>query len=57
MTENGAPPGSGRQREKLDLAAFTAYLLGAVVPLIALAWVADRFVFPTVNDRLDIRPA
>lgn len=53
MTELAAAPGSGRQREKLDLGAFTAYLLGAVVPLIALTWVANRFVFPTLYDRLD----
>jgi putative nucleotidyltransferase with HDIG domain len=49
----GAAPGNSRQREKLDLAAFSAYLLGAVIPLGTLAWVADRYVLPTLDDRLD----
>jgi putative nucleotidyltransferase with HDIG domain len=49
----GNPSGITRQREKLDLAAFSAYLLGAVIPLGTLAWVADRYVLPTLGDRLD----
>ena len=38
--------------QKLDRVAFTAYFLGAIVPLLALAVVVDRFVLPTVTDRL-----
>ncbi len=30
--------------QKLDRAAFTAYFLGAVVPLVALAFVVERYV-------------
>jgi len=37
---------------KLDRAAFTAYFLGAVVPLVALVVVVDRFVMPALGDRL-----
>jgi len=37
---------------ELDRVAFTAYFLGAIVPLIALGVVVDRFVLPTVTDRL-----
>ena len=37
---------------KLDRAAFTAYFLGAVVPLVALVVVVDRFVLPALGDRL-----
>ncbi len=37
--------------QKLDRVAFTAYFLGAIVPLIALAVVVDRFVLPVVADR------
>jgi len=38
--------------QKLDRIVFTAYFLGAVVPLVALAFVAERFVLDTVEDRL-----
>lgn len=38
--------------QKLDRVAFTAYFLGAIVPLIALGVVVDRFVLPTIEDRL-----
>lgn len=34
----------------IDRAAFTAYFLGAVVPLLALAFVVQRFVLPTLSD-------
>ncbi|MFQ5418055.1 MAG: HD-GYP domain-containing protein [Myxococcota bacterium] len=37
--------------QKLDRVAFTAYFLGAVVPLVALAFVTERFVLPTLADR------
>jgi HD-GYP domain-containing protein (c-di-GMP phosphodiesterase class II) len=37
---------------KLDRAAFTAYFLGAVVPLVALVVVVERFVLPALDDRL-----
>lgn len=37
--------------QKLDRVAFTAYFLGAVVPLLALGVVVDRFVLPAVADR------
>ncbi len=37
---------------KLDQVAFTAYFLGAVVPLIGLVVVVERYVFPTLADRL-----
>lgn len=40
--------------EKLDRAASTAYFLGAVAPLVALAVVIDRFVLPHLHDRLAI---
>jgi len=36
--------------QKLDRVAFTAYFLGAVVPLLALGLVIDRFVLPAVSD-------
>ena len=36
--------------QKLDRVAFTAYFLGAVVPLVALALVIEKFVFPTLSD-------
>ncbi len=39
---------------KLDRVAFTAYFLGAVVPLGALAVVVERFVLPALADRLAI---
>ena len=38
--------------QKLDRVAFTAYFLGAVVPLVALGLVVERFVLRTLNDRL-----
>jgi putative nucleotidyltransferase with HDIG domain len=38
--------------QKLDRVAFTAYFLGAIVPLVALGIVIDRFVLPAVTDRL-----
>lgn len=38
--------------QKLDRAAFTAYFLGAVVPLVALAVVVDQFVLPDLTDRI-----
>lgn len=39
-------------RQQLDRVAFTAYFLGAVVPLAALAVVVERFVMPEIDDRL-----
>jgi hypothetical protein len=36
--------------QKLDRVAFVAYFLGAIVPLVALAWVAQRFALPVVPD-------
>jgi len=39
---------------KLDRVAFTAYFLGAVVPLVALVVVVERFVLPALGDRLAI---
>jgi putative nucleotidyltransferase with HDIG domain len=38
--------------QKLDRIVFTSYFLGAVVPLVALAVVVDRFVLPDIADRL-----
>lgn len=38
--------------QSLDRIAFTAYFLGAIVPLIALSVVVDRFVLPGISDRL-----
>jgi putative nucleotidyltransferase with HDIG domain len=40
--------------QKLDRAAFTAYFLGAVVPLAALVAVVERFVLPALGDRLAV---
>lgn len=37
--------------DKLDRATFSAYFLGAVVPLLALAVVVDRFALPMLSDR------
>ncbi len=34
----------------LDRVAFTAYFLGAIVPLIALAFVVDRYVVPNIGE-------
>ena len=36
--------------QKLDRVAFVAYFLGAIVPLVALAWVAQRFALPVVPE-------
>jgi putative nucleotidyltransferase with HDIG domain len=41
--------------QKLDRVAFVAYLLGAVVPLVALAVVVERFALPAVADRYESR--
>lgn len=38
--------------QKFDRIVFTTYFLGAVVPLVALAFISDRFVLPTLDDRL-----
>ncbi len=38
--------------QKLDRVAFTAYFLGAVVPLVALTVVVERYVFPAITDHL-----
>jgi len=40
--------------QKLDRVAFISYLLGAIVPLLALAVVVERFVLQTLSDRLEI---
>lgn len=37
--------------QKLDRIVYTVYLLGAVVPLVALAFVAQHFVLPSLSDR------
>jgi putative nucleotidyltransferase with HDIG domain len=52
MSDRG--PSSSIFSHKLDRVAFTAYFLGAVVPLVALAVVVERFVFPTLRDRLAV---
>ena len=49
--------GSSRRRssifsQKLDRVAFISYFLGAVVPLAALAVVVQRYLLPTITDRL-----
>ncbi len=36
--------------QKLDRVAFVAYFLGAIVPLVALAWVAQRFALPVLPE-------
>jgi putative nucleotidyltransferase with HDIG domain len=36
--------------QKLDRAALTSYFLGAVVPLVALGFVSERYVFPDLSD-------
>ncbi len=38
---------------ELDRASFSAYFLGAVIPLVALAVVVERFALPTLSDRND----
>ena len=43
-------PSSSIFSQKLDRAAFTAYFLGAIVPLVALAFVVERYVLPTDPD-------
>jgi putative nucleotidyltransferase with HDIG domain len=40
--------------QRLDRVAFFAYLLGAVVPLTALAITIERFVIPGIADRLTV---
>ena len=45
--------GSRLFSDQLDRVAFSAYFLGAVVPLIALAVVVERFALPTLSDRND----
>ncbi len=39
--------------DKLDRLTFSAYFLGAVVPLVALAVVVERFALPTMSARND----
>ena len=39
--------------QNLDRIAFTAYFLGAIVPLIALWVVVERFALPGIEDRLE----
>ena len=34
----------------LDRIAFTAYFLGAIVPLIALVFVVNRYVIPNISE-------
>lgn len=45
-----APHRSSIFAQKLDRTAFTAYFLGAVVPLVALAYVVQTYVLPTLPD-------
>ena len=40
--------------QSLSAAAFVSYLLGAVVPLMALAFVAQYFVLPDLEDRINL---
>lgn len=46
--------GSARQgsifAQKLDRIAFTSYFLGAIVPLVALAFIVERFVLPSLGE-------
>jgi putative nucleotidyltransferase with HDIG domain len=42
----------GRLTDRLDRVAYSAFFLGAVVPLIALALTLERFVLPGLDDRL-----
>jgi len=37
--------------QRLDRTTFTAYFLGAVVPLLALGFVVDRYVIPTISSK------
>jgi len=45
-----AKPTTSIFSQKLDRAALTAYFLGAIVPLVALAFVVERYVLPTQSD-------
>ena len=45
------PKGSSLFSDKLDRVTFSTYFLGAVVPLIGLAVVVERFALPTLSDR------
>jgi putative nucleotidyltransferase with HDIG domain len=45
------PNGSRLFSDKLDRVTFSAYFLGAVVPLVGLAVVVERFALPTLSDR------
>ncbi len=40
--------------QRLDRTTFTAYFMGAVVPLLALGFVVDRYVIPTIPDKSHI---
>jgi putative nucleotidyltransferase with HDIG domain len=37
--------------QRLDRTTFTAYFLGAVIPLLALGFVVERYVIPTLPDK------
>src|SRR5262245_28393101 len=41
----------GRLSDRLDRVAYSAFFLGAVVPLLALAVALERFVLPGLDDR------
>ena len=41
--------------QKLDRAVFATYFLGAVVPLLALALLAHRYVLPAFSTRISGR--
>jgi putative nucleotidyltransferase with HDIG domain len=45
------PQASRLFSDKLDRVTFSTYFLGAVVPLIGLAVVVERFALPTLSDR------
>jgi putative nucleotidyltransferase with HDIG domain len=47
-----SPRTTGESFQRLGNASFGAYLLGAVVPLVALAFVVQRSVLPTLEDPL-----
>jgi len=40
--------------QRIDRTAFVAFFLGAIVPLLALAFVVQRFVVPALSDPLEI---
>jgi putative nucleotidyltransferase with HDIG domain len=42
---------TGRLSERLDRLAYSTFVLGAVVPLVALALTLERFVLPSLDDR------